>query len=373
MAKTKRRKRRQRPGTQRPGASPGAFVVHPDALPTSVRVLEYTQERLDEREVAAREVARPAAGRHTWIDVTGLGDAQALTALGRTFDVHPLALEDVVHTDQRPKAEFYGRALFIVVRIPSAGERDSEQLSIYVTEDAVLTFQEGPTTVLEPVRERLRRGGPRIRGSRVDYLAYALVDAIVDAYRPDLEPLIESVIAIERELTDAPGGDVVTRLHVLRGQFMTRRRIVMPLREVIHGIMRDDAALLSEETRVFWRDCLDHVHQLVDDIETERDRVNGLVDVHISLTGHRLNEVMKVLTIIATIFIPLSFIAGLYGMNFDTRASAWNMPELAWPFGYPLVLGVMALVALGMLAWFRRRGWILTDARAPRPGGEEER
>jgi len=260
---------------------------------------------------------------------------------------------------QRPKVERYEDCLFLVARMMSLGERlDSEQISIYLGSGFVLTFQERVGDCLDPVRHRIREGAGRIRSQGADYLAYALLDAVIDHYFPVLEELGERLEALEDEVLRHPSPAVISRIHAAKRDLLALRRVVWPQRESLHWLLREPIPLLAEDTRLHLRDCYDHVAHVMDMVETFRELASGLVDAYQSSLSNRMNEVMKVLTIIATIFIPLSFLAGLYGMNFSAESSPWNMPELRFYFGYPLALALMAVVAGVMLIYFRRKGWI---------------
>jgi len=296
-----------------------------------------------------------------WVNVDGVGDPALVAALGELFGLHRLALEDVVHVHQRPKLERYADHLYVVLRVPETapdGDLGSEQISLFLGRNFVLTFQERAGDCWEPVRERARADKGRIRAAGPDYLAYALIDAAVDSNFPVLEALGERLEQLEDEIIDTPRRGTVAALHRVRRDLITLRRGIWPLRETLAVFSRDADPLVTDETRIYLRDCYDHAVQIIDLLETYREIAAGLLDVYLSSVSNRMNEIMKVLTVIATIFIPLSFVAGVWGMNFDPDASPWNMPELRWRFGYPLALAVMAGVAGGLLWWFRRRGWL---------------
>ena len=344
-----------------PGAMPGTVAVDPEAARPVVRVISYGPDHLEEKEVEDLDSLAKLVGQSpvTWVDVQGLGDADTITRLGEIFQLHPLALEDVVNTHQRPKVEDYGQYLFIVIRMMAVGERlDTEQVSLFLGPNFVLTFQERPGDCLDPVRTRLRQLKGRIRNAGADYLAYALLDAVVDAYFPALEQYGEWLDSLDEEISAKPAPGVVVRVHQMRNDLLMLRRAIWPFRDDIGELVREPNPLVSEETRVFLRDCYDHTVQIIDLVETSREMCSDLREYYLSTVNNRMSETMKVLTIMATIFIPLSFIAGLYGMNFDPNASAWNMPELRWPFGYLLALGLMAGVAGSQLLYFWRRGWL---------------
>ena len=297
--------------------------------------------------------------RMAWVDVQGLADLTRVRAIGEAFGLHSLVISDVIHTHQRPKTEIYDDYLVVVLRMPrdEEGPFRHEQLVLVIGEGFVLSFQEWPGDCFEPVRARLRAGKGRIRAGGADYLAYALIDAVIDSYFPVLERAGEKTEDIEDRVVANPSPDLVGDIHLLKRELLDLRRAIWPLREVIGGLLRDGVPVIQRETHVYLRDCADHAFQLLDMLEVYREIAAGLVDLHLSSLSNRLNEVMKVLTVIATIFMPLTFVTGLYGMNFD-RVSPFNMPELGWRFGYPFALGLMAASAIVMLVWFRRRGWL---------------
>ena len=354
-----------------PGAEPGTVAVDPEAAHPVVRVISYGPDDLEEKEVDDLDSLAKLLGERfvTWVDVQGLGDAATITRLGEIFKLHPLTLEDVVNTHQRAKVEDYGQYLFIVARMISTGDRlDTEQMSLFLGANFVLTFQERRGDCLAPVRKRLRQAKGRIRQAGADYLAYALLDAVVDAYFPVMEQYGESLDRLDEEISDRPAPDTVVHIHQMRSDLLLLRRAIWPFREDIGELLREQNPLIAEETRVFLRDCYDHSLQIIDLVETCREMCSDLREYYLSAVNNRMSETMKVLTIMATIFIPLGFIAGVYGMNFDPDTSAWNMPELRWPFGYSFALGLMAAVAGGQLFYFWRRGWIgwATPPRARR-------
>ena len=360
----KRHKRFHWPGIFRrsaPGSAPGTLRVDPGATHPEIRVIAYGPDKMIDEEIEDLGLLQDILDDWpvTWVNVEGLGDLSTLERLGKIFDLHPLALEDVVNVHQRAKVEEYGGQLFIVARMVGiSGQLEHEQISIFLGEGFVLTFQEHAGDCLEPVRERLRKGRGRIRGAGGDYLAYALLDAITDGYFPVLEHYGETLALLEDEALGSPGNDTIVRIQALKHDLLALRRTIWPLREAINRLLRDDIPLVHDETRPFIRDCYDHSVQLMDLVENYREVGSGLTDLYLSSLSNRMNDVMKVLTIIATIFIPLSFIAGLYGMNFDPGRSPWNMPELGWYWGYPFALGMMAGVAILMLSYFGRKGWL---------------
>ena len=306
------------------------------------------------------DIEERAAGLpRIWVDVQGLADVELIRGLGERYGLHPLTIADVVNAHQRPKLESHDDHLFIVLRLPDRTEGlVTEQLSILLGRDFVLTFQERPGDCFDPVRERLRRPESPMRGRGVDYLAYALIDALVDSYFPLLESYGEQIESLEEQVLARPEPARVVQIQRLRRELLEVRRALWPQREVLSALLREDTPCIAPGTRLFLRDCADHTAQLLDMVEIHREVSSGLLDLHLSSVSTRMNEIMKVLTIIATIFIPLGFIAGLYGMNFDTEVSPFNMPELEWRFGYPFALALMLAVALGMLAYFWRKGWL---------------
>ena len=342
------------------GTAPGTLISHPEALPPVVRVIGYSGETLEEMEVAIEDLAT-VKGRWpvVWVDVDSVGHAESVEAIGTVFGLHRLAMEDVMNVHQRPKTEEYASYLFAVARMATLGDRvDTEQISLFLGDGWVLTFQESPGDCWEPVRQRLRQGKGRVRTAGADYLFYSLLDAIIDNFYPLLEEFGGRLEELEEAVIDDPHERLVGVIHGARRDLLALRHALWPMREAVGQLYRESHRYISEENRLYLRDAYDHTIQVIDLLENFREMASGLLDVYLSSVSHRMNEVMKVLTIIATIFIPLTFIAGVYGMNFDTSASRWNMPELLWPFGYPLVMGIMLLIALALLGFFRWRRWI---------------
>lgn len=341
--------------------SPGT-LVEPEGAPLPVMtVVAYDKEQLVEKTLEKPEDIRRFLDSYqvVWINVDGLGDADLLDRLGSVLSLHSLALEDVLNTHHRPKVESYEDNLFIVTRMARirGGVLDIEQVSLFLGEKFVLSFQERPGDCLDPVRTRIRKNGTRVRFLGADYLAYALVDAIIDGYFPVLEHYSNRLNDVEDRMVTSPQHHNVAEIYELKREFQVLRHGVWPLREALRDLSAE-MPFIRDETRLFLRDCHDHVIQIVDILETYRERAAGLTDLYMSSLSNKMNEVMMVLTIIATIFIPLSFVAGVYGMNFDPDVSPFNMPELRWYLGYPFALGIMVLVAAGLLYYFRRKGWI---------------
>lgn len=347
-----------------PGTPPGTLTIDPQAMPSRISGFTFSPNQISEHaDLSPHDVARLVGrGQPVWINIDGLGDADTLHEIGKLFHLHPLALEDTVNLHQRPKFEDYDKHHFLVLRMPLAGLSDqefqSEQVSVFFGSDFVVTFQEVPGDVFEPVRRRLRSEASQIRKRGPDYLAYALIDAAIDAFFPVLERFGEQVEALENAVIGQPTALHIGEIHRLKHGLLTLRRSVWPMRDMLAAMLRDDSALIAESTRVYLRDCHDHTTQLIDMIETYREIASGLVEIHLSSLANRTNEVMQVLTLIATIFIPLTFVVGVYGMNFNPDAGPWNMPELNWRYGYPLVMLSMLAIAVALVVWFRRRGWI---------------
>ena len=298
-------------------------------------------------------------GHYFWVNVDGLSRPSMVEELGKLFGFHPLAIEDVLRPRQRPKVEVYGPHLFIVVRMlcgPTAS--DTEQLSIFLTAEGVVTFQEVPGDRFDRVRDRLRKGYGIMRSRKPDYLTYSLLDTVIDEYFPLLERIGEDMEELEDEIMSSENKDLPFRVRRLRSELLQLRRVTWPLREVVNILIRDPSPLISEETKVYLRDCYDHVTRIMDLIESHREVASDLMDLFLSRQNTRMNDTMKILTMFSSIFIPLNFLAGLYGMNFHTEASPFNMPELDWYLGYPAVLTLMAATALTMLLFFKRKGWL---------------
>lgn len=373
--KLRRKAHTRRKKTSKPGTAPGHLTHDPAAPRSRVDAISYGPGEVVELEITDVMELRELRGKRPvlWVNVSGLGDVGTLATLGELFGLHPLALEDVVHVPQRPKVETYADVLFIVLQMTTLESAPSaEQVSLFIGDDFVVTFQEHAGDCLDAVRERIRRGGGRIRGSGADYLGYALVDAIVDQYFPVLDAFVDRMESLEDQVVAARTTDVHTALYELRQEGRALRRVIWPLRDALGTLAREHHPRVNEETRLYFRDCHDHAFQLIEIVESSRDTANGLMDLHISIASQRMNEVMKVLTIIATIFIPLSWVAGVYGMNFDPDSSPWNMPELNWWLGYPMALGMMAVLAGGMLFYFRRKGWLGGRGPAPRESGPDQ-
>ena len=362
---TRRRRRSLAPPVTVVGSSPGSVIYRgPERdAPVTFDLILYGPERFEEyRDVPLEEaLERFGSGSGVrWLNVNGVHRAELIERIGGTLDIHPLTMEDIVSLGQRPKIEDYERYLYIALRMlayssaeAQAGQRelDNEQLSLILLDGVVVTFQERPGDVFDPLRERLRQGKGRLRKLGADYLAYALMDIVIDRYFTVVEDYGDAIEDMEAEILANPTTEVLQRVNHLKRETLLVRKAVWPLREVIAGLEREEGGLMSATAITYLRDAHDHAIQVIDTVETLRDMLTNLHDMYLSALSYRMNDVMKVLTIIATIFIPLSFLVGVYGMNFH------YMPELSWRWGYFALWGLMVSIAVGMLALFRRRGW----------------
>jgi len=360
MTLKRRRRRLYHRRQAKVGAEPGLLSIDPAATPTRVEIIGYSGEGLvEERLDSVSQIeAHRARWPMLWVNVIGLKDIAVVEQVGDIFGLHRLSLEDVLNVHQRPKVEEYNDYFYIVVRLLARAQQlDPEQVSIFFGQRFVVTFQEREGDCFEPVRHRLRRGKPRIRTGGADFLAYALTDAVVDACFPVVEQFTERLEQVENAVIEHPRPGILEQINDIRHELLTLRRAIWPLREAVSVLQRQESALITAETRIYLRDCYDHTIQLMELVETSRELAGGLTEAYLGSLSIRTGEITKVLTIIATVFIPLTFIAGLYGMNFD-RSKPLNMPELGWSWGYPAALTLMAVVATLLVMFFRRRGWI---------------
>jgi len=347
----------------RPGTAPGTLrpmEPRPGAS-TRITVIDYGPDTLKEKEAASIEevFAFRDTPTVTWINVEGLHEVELIRKLGAHFGFHPLALEDVLDCAHRPKVEDYGEYHFLVMKSVHLGEElEIEQISFFLAGNYVITLQELAGDSFEAVRERIRQGRGTIRRAGPDYLAYALLDALIDEFFPVLESYGERIEELEQLLLLHPAPETLQAIHRIKRELLTLRRAAWPEREVINALQRAETDVIKAPTQVFLRDCYDHAIQVIDMIETYRDLASGMQEVYLSSISNKMNEIMKVLTIISTIFIPLSFVAGVWGMNFNPEASPLNMPELNWFWGYPTALGIMAVIAGFLLVFFRRKRWL---------------
>ncbi len=338
------------------GAIPGTLVIEEGGQAPDIRVITYSPGGVAEHD----HVPVDALAGHlqsdavTWIDMRGLADEAIVRALGGVLNLHPLALEDVVNVPQRPKSEPYAEHQLVVVRMAMVddGIPRLEQVSVLIGANYVCTIQERDGDVFDPVRLRIRRGRGPIRGAGAGYLGYALIDTVIDGFYPVLEHIGDQLAELEEEVVERPSRGTLRRIYAAKRQLLELRRAVWPHRDAIAGLVRDESAFIDAATRLYLRDTADHAVQLLDVLEGYRETVSGLLDVYLSSESNRTNEVMRTLTVVASIFIPLTFIAGVYGMNFEA------MPELHSRRGYPVVLGIMLFTAVGLLWKFHRLGWI---------------
>jgi magnesium transporter len=367
MGNHRRRRRGLKPRIHRraaPGTKPGTLNVAPDAPHTTINVFAYNRDRVLEKHNVAPDEIKPLLG--AWpvvcVNVIGLGSEDVLRKVAALFTIHPLAMEDVVNVHQRAKADQYDENVYCVVRMPDAtSDEITTQLSLVLGKNYVVTFQERKGDCFEMVRARLRHELSELRSDlRADYLFYRLIDAVVDAYFPILEGVGDRLDTLDDQAASGPAQATFHELHQIRREILMLRRAIWPLRDAIRELQIEPTPYITNDTRLFLRDCHDHAIQLIDLLEAYRDICGDIRDFHMAAVSNRMNEVMKILTVITTIFMPLTFLAGIYGMNF--KNSPWNMPELTMRYGYPVLLAVMATLAAFMFWYFKSRGWLEHDA-----------
>ena len=348
-----------------PGSAPTAVPVpSSESHPTHIQLIEYDAHSFVEKQVSAVDELLDSLENQkvTWVNIEGLGSVELVQEVGRLFQIHPLAITDIFTLGQRPHLDTYDRQIFLLLQMfyhNQELELVFEQLSILIGDRFVLTFQEEPgRDVFGPVRSRLREGAGNARFLRNDYLAYTLIDTVIDHYFPAVEKIGEVIEGLEETLLEKPTRENLRQVHEIRGALALLRRAVWPQRDVLLRLWHDDSGLFSDRTKPFLRDTYDHALALIDLLESYRDATVNFMELYISGLSMRTNEIVRVLTVISSVFIPLTFIAGVYGMNFDRSRSVLNMPELSSPIGYPAVLLVMAAVAGGMLLYFRRKRWL---------------
>ena len=342
------------------GLPPGTpvYVGKKKPVKTKIRITKFDKAYMEEKEVKEIDEALPSKEKTgiTWMNIDGLQKINIIEEIGKHFNLHPLVLEDIVNTEQRPKMEDYVDYLFLVIKMLQFNEDDnevkSEQVSLILGSNWVVSFQENQGDVFDPIRERLRTDKGRIRKMGADFLVHALIGAVVDNYFTVLEKIGEKIEEIEDEIVANPSPVTLQAIHNLKRQMILLRKSVWPLREVISRLERWESKLINQSTDIYLRDLYDHTIQVIDAIETFRDMLSGMLDIYMSSVSNRMNEVMKVLTIIATIFLPLTLVAGIYGMNFKL------MPEIEWSGGYPFALLIMLAIGLVMLFYFRRKNWL---------------
>jgi len=346
--------------SKKAGLPPGTLVHVGEKRTEEVRItlIDYDENRVEEKTDSTVEACLPfkALPTVTWINVTGIHDINVIREFGEAFDIHPLVLEDIVHTGQRPKVEDLGGYLYIVLKMLVSGNSendfDAEQVSLILGSNFVLSFQEKEGDVFDSVRDRIKKGKGRIRKAGSDYLVYRLIDAIVDNYFGVLEAVGEKVEKIEENVLAKSNPSTLKQIQDTKRKMIILRKFVWPLREAISSLERGESPLIGEGVRPYLRDVYDHTIQVIETVETFRDTISGTLDIYLSSVSNRMNEVMKVLTIIATIFIPLTFIVGVYGMNFK------YMPELEWKWGYLAIWIVMIALGCLMLLGFKRKKWL---------------
>jgi magnesium transporter len=337
-----------------PGSAPGTLIVDPGSPKPLIRVMAYGPDRVIEKDINDVQSIQEYLGKWpvTWVRVSGLGDLAVITKLGELFNIHRLALEDVLNVHQRPKVEQYKNHCFVVLRAVRRDEAFvSEQVSIFLGKNFVISFQERPDRCFDPVVDRVREGKGRSRTAGPDHLTYALVDAVIDGYFPVLERYGEMLESLEDALVSQTSGQFFERIHEMRHDLLALRRAAWPLRETLNILYREPIPLIDDEERVYIRDCYDHAVQIIDLLENYRDLTSGLMEVYLSSISNRTNEIVKVLTIISAIFLPPTLIAGIYGMNFI------HIPELKWQLGYPFSIVLMVVFTAAMFYYFKAKGW----------------
>lgn len=346
------------------GSMPGTLDIEKDAPQPEIILIDYNEAERTRLQLDNPEDCIPYLDTESvsWVDVLGLGSEEVLKRLGKVFKLHPLVLEDIVNVPQRPKVEDYENQLVIITHMVLLKENSGgfwkEQVSFVLGRHYLLTVQEEPSRdCFQPVRDRIRFSKGTIRKQKSDYLVYTLIDSIIDGFFPVLEAYGEQIEELEDEVVVNPTRNTIKKIYQIRRELLALRRAIWPQRDAINTLIRDGSDLISPEVQIYLRDCYDHAVQVMDMVETYRELTSGLMDIYLSSVGNKMNEIMKLLTVISTIFIPLTFIAGVYGMNFNTEKSPLNMPELNWSWGYPVCLALMLAIAIGLVFFFWRRGW----------------
>lgn len=345
--------------SQKAGLPPGTpiFVGEKKAREAKISIIDYDARNVEYKEDVDVKECLPYKEKPTvtWINVTGLHSIALIDELGSKFGLHPLTIEDILNTHQRPKVEVFDDYAFVSIKMSffgeESGELEVEHVGIVLGENFVLTFQERPGDVFDPVRARINQRG-RITKQGADYLAYALIDTIVDNYFGILEQVDERIEDMEEELVGNPGPETLEGIYILKRQMIILRKSAWPLREIVNGLQKTDSGLVKDSTKPYLRDLYDHVIQVIDTVETHSEMIAGMLEIYLSSVSNRLNDIMKFLTIFATIFIPLTFVTGIYGMNFR------YMPELDWKYGYFVAIGVMVVIGLSLLAYFKKKDWL---------------
>lgn len=342
------------------GLPPGSLIHLGEkrSAKTKISVMNYSDgDFLERADISVEEcIEFKKAKGVAWIDIEGVHEVDKLAAIGEAFGLHPLVMEDIANTDQRPKMEDYGEYIYVVMQMLCIDEGKNEiiadQVSIILGKNFVLSFQEGELDVFEPLRGRIKTAKGRVRKMGAGYLAYSLIDAIVDSYFLILEKFGDKIDTLEDELIGSPSPTTLRKIHTFKRDMFYLRRSIWPLRELVAGLDRSESGLLGDYLHPYIRDIHDHAIYLIDAVETFRDMLSGMLDIYLSSINNRMNEVMKVLTMIATLFMPLTFIAGIYGMNFE------YMPELRWKIGYPMILTVMSVIVIFMFLYFKKKKWV---------------
>jgi len=346
------------------GGIPGTLKIEPDASPSTIELIDYNATNKTFVKLFMPEECIPYLETESvsWVDVAGLGSEDILQRMAKVFELHPILIEDIVNVPQRPKVDEYEDQLLIIAQMvmpkPNYGGFWVEQVSLILGQHYLLTVQEEPERdCFDKVRDRIRSDKGIIRKQKADYLAYTLLDAIIDGFFPVLEAYGERIDELEDEVVTNPSKKTLEKIYRLRRELLALRRCIWPQRDAINTLIRDCSSLISDDVKIYLRDCYDHTVQVMDMVETYRELSSGLMDVYLSSVSNKMNEIMKLLTVISSIFIPLTFIAGVYGMNFDAEASPFNMPELKWYFGYPLCWLLMGGIGGLLVYFFWKRGW----------------
>ncbi|MFW2374609.1 MAG: magnesium/cobalt transporter CorA [Gammaproteobacteria bacterium] len=348
-----------------PGTSPGTLVGSKEssAEQFTIQLMDYTATEVVEKELQSTDECQAYIVKDsvTWIHLQGPVHEDTIKDIGNIFDLNPLAMEDVLNQGQRPKAEEYDNLLFVIMAMPAEKNETMaiQQVSLFLRENYIISFHSGSHDPFEPIRNRIRKMGGRIRQQKVDYLLYSILDLVIDQAYPVLEDFGDDIENIEEELLNSSTKkSTLAEIHRIRRELLLLRRNLWPQREVINNLLRSENTLIKQSTSFYLRDCYDHSIQILELIENYREMASSLIDIYLSSSSHRLNEIMRVLTMIATIFIPLTFVVGVYGMNFSHPDSPWAMPELHWYFGYPVVWGIMIAIVIGMVIYFKRKNWL---------------
>jgi magnesium transporter len=349
-----------------PGSLPGTLIIDEDASIPNIFLIDYKADEAIGVQLATPEECIPYLDSQSvsWVDVQGLGSEDVLQRLGKVFDLHVLVLEDIVNIPQRPKFESFEDQELIILHMVTSREDGKgfydEQVSLVLGKNYVLTVQEEPENdVFEPIRQRIHRNRGVIRSQKSDYLTYALIDAIVDGFFPVLEDYGERLEDLQDEVVDKPTRQTLDKIHKIKRELLLLRRAIWPQRDAINSLIREESPLIDQEVRIFLRDCYDHTVQVMDMVETYRELAANLMDIYLSSLSNSTNEIMRFLTVISTVFIPLTFLAGVYGMNFDTSVPG-NLPELKMPLGYPLFWLLIILISSGLLFFFWKKGWLFS-------------